>query len=375
MNAILESASTSRIIIGEALNRVATRRDTTIDAAKGIAIVAIVLGHVLRGLSSANIVDGDSSPFLAIDRTLYMSHLAIFALLSGIFVQQGVIKRGVSGYLRPRVSQFIYLYLLWQIIQIIVKLVTSQLVNSPVDPRNLITIWVPEGQLWFLPFLILVTIAAAVSKPWGTTRRSGLICAGIALLSLLSWGFDGGVAGTQGIGLAIFFFAGTAIGSRQFLSTVNTASIPRLVAVTILAGLVFALILILTPAIPPTINNGSRSALEIAWGFACATAALVAVIAFARLVAKTALGQTLAFLGARSMEIFLAHIIAASGTRIALAMAGVEAPVVHILVGTIAGIVLPLVLWRISVIVGVPWLFAAPDILTHGPKRRSAPVG
>jgi fucose 4-O-acetylase-like acetyltransferase len=61
-------------------------RDPTVDIAKGIAIIAIVLGQVLRGLSSAGILDAKTVQYQLVDRSLYMFHLSVFALLAGLFV-------------------------------------------------------------------------------------------------------------------------------------------------------------------------------------------------------------------------------------------------------------------------------------------------
>ena len=64
-----------------------TERDRAIDVAKGIAIVAIVVGHANRGLSSA----GMAIPHVeTLDRVLYLCHLTVFAFLSGLFIRRSV---------------------------------------------------------------------------------------------------------------------------------------------------------------------------------------------------------------------------------------------------------------------------------------------
>ncbi|SEE19286.1 Fucose 4-O-acetylase [Arthrobacter alpinus] len=357
-------------LLGEFLTSIPTRRDTTIDIAKGLAIVAIVLGHVLRGLASSHIIDGDASAFTAVDRALYMVHLSIFTFLSGVFVRQGIEKRGTAGYLAPRVSQFLYIYLVWQMLQGIVKMFTSRLVNSPTTLDDLLSIWRPEGQLWFLPFLILVTIVAALLKPWERPARATLSLSTVGILSLCAWGYDGGVVATQGIALSIFFIAGAWIGSKPLLTAINSASMGLVAVALAIGGAAYALILIFTNAIPPTIDDSSRSLPDVVFGFICASLGVIAVIAASKLISRTPLAGLIAFLGTRSMEIFLAHIIAASGTRIVLDMAGVENPAVHIVVGTVSGIILPLLLWRLTIQWHFPWLFNAPASLTNRLGRR-----
>ena len=63
-------------------------RDRSVDAARGIAIVAIVLGHVERGLASAGVLALHQAATL--DRLLYLFHLSTFAYLSGLFVRRAV---------------------------------------------------------------------------------------------------------------------------------------------------------------------------------------------------------------------------------------------------------------------------------------------
>lgn len=336
-----------------------TVREHSIDIAKGIAILAIVLGHVLRGLSASGIIDGSSTLFVQADRVLYMGHLVVFAFLSGLFVSGGVGKRGAMGYLRPRLALFLYLYVLWQVLQVGVKFATGTLVNSPVNLSDMLRLWRPEGQLWYLPFLILVTICAVLAKPW--QRPWALVPA--AIISVAAWGFDGATVGTQGLALLLPFFVGATLGARRLLSF--TQAVRPVVLVSVLMGSVasFVMILTMTPAIPPTVND-ERTATTIGWGIIASAVVLMAALSAARILALLANFGWLAFIGQRSMEIFLAHIIAASGTRIVLGMAGVEDVAVHIVVGTLAGVLLPLALWAILQRMHFPWLFRAPTIVT-----------
>lgn len=348
-------------------------RDQTIDIAKGLAIIAIVLGHVLRGLGASGILDVTSAFFSQTDRFLYIGHLVVFAFLSGLFIRQGVERNGASVYLRPRLTLFLYLYLLWQIFQGSVKFATGALVNSPVRWSDIIRFWKPEGQLWFLPFLILATCITALTKPWSTPRRSIIALVLGSTISLITWGFDGGVVGTQGLALLLPFVAGSILGARRLLNFLHKGK-TGFIAVILVVGLAsLATILVTTGAFPPTINNNVRSVDNIGWGGLASTIALASVLCASLLMSQISLFRWLAFLGERSMEIFLAHIIAASGTRIALHIIGVDNLAVQIFLGTLAGIALPLLLWYVLRRVNFPWLFASPPILLG--RRRLAIEG
>ena len=83
------------------------------------------------------------------------------------------------------------------------------------------------------------------------------------------------------------------------------------------------------------------------------------------LTAVGGLAQLLAFLGRRSLEIFLAHIIATAGTRIVLVQLGVNSPALHLFMGTVVGVMAPLVLWWVTDRAGLGrWLFSTPGVAT-----------
>ena len=145
-------------------------RDRSIDTARGIAIIAIVLGHVERGLASALLLPYDTA--LTLDRLLYLFHLATFAYLSGLFVRRAVERDGVRRMLTRRVTLFVWLYLLWTLIQGSVRVAASSVANTPVTVGDIVRIWIPEGQLWFLPWLIGVTVVAVVTQPWRSRGRA-----------------------------------------------------------------------------------------------------------------------------------------------------------------------------------------------------------
>lgn len=341
------------------------RRDTSIDLAKGIAIIAIVLGHVLRGLVSAGIVDGESSIFLTWDRMLYMFHLSLFAFLSALFVRRVVERDGRWVYLRSRNVTFLYLYVVWSAVQGLVKLLTAALVNSPTTIIDILKIWVPEGQLWFLPWLVVMTTATIITRPWRSLPASILALAAAAVVSAVFWGFSGSLVGTQGLGLTVFFFAGAVWGASGFIQMTRAVSMRVWWLVALASWVTFVYLVSSTHSTTPTFGSDGRSPLSVVLGVFTSAAGVVGVIAISRLLSN--LEESIAwltFIGQRTLEIFLAHIIAASGTRIVLEIIGVDIPGVQIVAGTVLGIALPLLLWWCCRSVQFVNLFEAPRQLT-----------
>ncbi|BBZ48198.1 acyltransferase family protein [Mycobacterium parmense] len=346
------------------------QRDASIDVARGIAIIAIVLGHVLRGLDAAHLMDHVGwAP--AADRILYLWHLSIFAFVGGVFVAKSVSKRPLRSYVGERTFKFLTVYLLWTVLQGAVLLGAARVVNNPRPLSSLLRVWAPSGQLWYLPFLAVLTLLVVPLKPWRRERAPWLL--GLAaVLSVAMWGFDGGIVGTQGLGLVVFFVGGAIIGVDRLRPALR--SIPTVVAAAGGIGL-FALGMvaaICADPTPPTTGWEGRTASSVALGVALSILMSAAVL----LVARAARSWNfLAFCGRRSLDIYLAHIILASGSRIVLVKFGVHSLELLIAVGLAAGVLGSLVVATAIRNTGLAWVFDGPAPPAWPSKRgaRSRP--
>ena len=332
-------------------------RDRSVDAARGIAIVAIVLGHVERGLASAGLLALDQAALL--DRLLYLFHLSTFAYLSGLFVRRAVDRDGPSRLVLRRLTLFTWLYLLWTLVQGTVRVVASSAANTPVTFADVARIWVPEGQLWFLPWLVAVTTVAALTRPWRSRPRAVVLLVGSGVLAVLVWGYDPLYAFTRGWALLLPFLAGALVTERR-----HAAAVRRLVptaAVALAGGVVWVWVGLGTAAVPPTTGGAGRTATTVALGMAGCLAGTLAALSVAALLARTPVGVPLAAIGRRSLEIFLAHIVVAAGTRIVLVRVGVDDPVVLLSCCTALGVLVPVVLAAGVERLGWWWVFGAPS--------------
>ena len=338
-----------------------SRRDRSVDVARGIAIVAIVLGHVERGLASASLMAVDTAQSL--DRVLYLFHLATFAYLSGLFVARGVARAGARDFLARRVTLFLWLYLLWTLIQGSVRVAASSVANTPVTVAEVLQLWIPEGQLWFLPWLIAVTAVAVATKPWRGGARAPLSLIGAAVLAVVVWGYDPLYAFTRGWALLLPFLVGCAVQQRRHAAIARHLLLTVVVAVV--GGAVWVATALLTDVTTPTTGGADRTAGTIALGVAGCLSGTAAVLSVAAVLARTPVASLLSVLGRRSLEIFLAHIVVASGTRILLAQVGVTDPWVHLAAGTMLGTIVPVGIAAAAVRLGWSWLFGLPGWLTN----------
>lgn len=155
------------VLTMKGISELSTRRDTTIDIAKGIAIIAIVFGHIQRGMWASGLGTEALRPYkFMLDYGVYFWHLVVFAFLSGLFVTRGATKTTASSYLTKRLVLFGYLYVVWQVLQVGMKLVLPSNSSDKTTVMSLLELWKPEGQLWFFPWLIIVTIIAVLGRVW-----------------------------------------------------------------------------------------------------------------------------------------------------------------------------------------------------------------
>jgi uncharacterized membrane protein YcfT len=84
-------------------------------------------------------------------------------------------------------------------------------------------------------------------------------------------------------------------------------------------------------------------------------------VALAVLANKVKIDGAIQFLGQHSLEIYMAHVIASAGVRIALLrLADVSAPAPHVVLGTLAGLYFPIILALILSRIGFRFGFTLP---------------
>ena len=127
-----------------------TRRDTTIDIAKGIAIIAIVLGIFNEEVGIRLGTEALRPLKFMLDYGVYFWHLVVFAFLSG-FVARGAMKTTPSSYLTKRLIPLRIPHVIWQVLQVGMKLVLPSNSSDKTTVMSLLELWKPEGQLWFFP--------------------------------------------------------------------------------------------------------------------------------------------------------------------------------------------------------------------------------
>lgn len=321
-------------------------RNVWVDYGKGIGIFLVVLGHVIRSLISSSIVA--NSPFLeALDSWIYAFHIPLFFFLSGLFINRSVTKPFPSFFIN-KLQVIAYPYFLWSIIQSILQVILGKYTNHEISIDNLWRIiYEPVMQFWFFYSLFIITLVYAGLSKLGVRPKYifllsvYLYYSQIFNISLGNWSVIYQVREE-----IIYFTLGALIGNSQMMKTSEQWQNKRFLIIVI-GGF-----LCLTLGILLDFQN---------------IAALVPFLAFSGLFASIALAillnryKMLPFLqnwGKLSLQIYVAHTIASAGIRIfLLKFLNISDVFLHLIIGTLFGIYIPILLDYICQYFQFPYLF------------------
>ena len=297
-----------------------------VDAAEGIGIVLVVVGHVIDGLMAAHLVDplgGWPTAYFAI----YTFHMPLFFLLAGLFVAPRL-AADAGAFVRSAWIRIAWPYLLWSLVQLAVIDAFSAFVNTPSaldGPRAVSLLWQPTSQFWFLQALLVLHLLGVALLP-----RIGVLPFLALMLGarvLVEW-----VELPHLIGLparfGIFYAVGIAVGPRlleRFAVRRPDRAVPLAAAATWLAC-----------ALPVYFAGLSH------WSVMAVPAALAGTVAVIALAAQPRAGSVWSALGRASMAIFVLHVLFAAGARIVLHQGlGIDQPSTLFVLACAAGIAGP----------------------------------
>lgn len=326
-------------------------RHDWVDVAKGIGIVLVVFGHVWRGLHAAGLPIGEAR-FALVDSGVYAFHMPLFFCLSGLFFHDSLLKRGPVGLMASKVDSLAWPYLVWSLLQGSVEVALSHWTNGKTSPGQVLALWEPRAQFWFLYALFLSCALGCLF--YGRLRREE--AAWMLPSALLLYAMAGNLTEPSVIDQTMTYFAFFALGAA-----LRPAEALLLRSWALLLGPVLAAAVAGQWFFHAQLGLNYRSIGAAA--FALATVCVLAVLLLSLGLSRWGgpVGGWLLRLGAASMPIYLMHILAGSGTRIVLARAlHVDDVAVQALVGTLAGLGLPMLAHTLLQRAGLGLLFAPP---------------
>jgi fucose 4-O-acetylase-like acetyltransferase len=293
-----------------------------LDVARGIGMILVVIGHMLRGLVSTHL--WPAGPLAAwIDYSLYTFHMPLFFYLSALNVRASL-RRGPGAFLMSKIWNIAYPYFLWSLIQGGIIMAMGRGVNMPITGADLANIWFrPFAQFWFL-YALMICHVLAVLVPG---RRPMLVLSVLGFVVFESLTFRSPLA------LTLHDLPAYAIGlcGYNWISEMPRHRKTLLVALSV--GFVAA---VLAGGAESGMNpSGLLSVPAEILGIAC-------VVLFSRALQDYRVSW-LALVGRMSMTIYILHLLAGAGTRIILQRLHAPLdPYEYLLVCTSMAIILPM---------------------------------
>jgi fucose 4-O-acetylase-like acetyltransferase len=324
-----------------------------VDHARGIGIIAVVIGHVIRGLDSTNRIDVPSSALLA-DSIIYTWHMPLFFLLSGLFLEGSRLRRGSDGLIRSKVATLVWPYVIWSLLQGSVQVAFGGATNTDLSAGDVLALWDPILHFWFLYALFFVFVLVTAARSAGASPL--LILIGTGALYLVADHVQFPIPLRLVSENAVFFALGMVIATPHTRSLARRLPSTSTVRVALFAGCALGLVVLewfFHRSGEPRLEEHSL------------LAAFVAVVGVGVAVQLAMLGDRLgtrwlAKLGTHSMTIYLAHILFASTLRVILLKLSITSFSGHLVAGVGIGLLGPIVLDVFAKRMNATWLFSAP---------------
>jgi fucose 4-O-acetylase-like acetyltransferase len=320
-------------------------RDVSLDVAKGLGIILVVIGHAWRGLDSAGMI-GNPDLFRIIDTLIYNFHMPLFFLMSGMTFEAWALKRPAPEAAISRVTRLLWPLVLWSYLFAAARLAAGDAANTQVSGIASLAFFPlpPRDHFWFLwalflQHLLALALIRAVGRPLGTATWAAL-----AVVVIIGSSFTPVGLNAWTVGAATYaggFLVGLALGPRGL-----PAKGPAALGI---AALAFVGLQAVSFQLPPSLLTSQLLGIALALAFL----ALVRALCFG---AIRPMLRFLAWLGVSSMGIYLAHTIFSAGTRAVLGRFSQDLSL-HMLLGTLAGIIGPLIIYVVIRRVGRPsWI-------------------
>ncbi len=319
------------------------QRKDWVDVAKAIGIILVVYGHVIRGLESAGIWTNQES-YAFLDNVIYSFHMPLFFFLSGLFIQGSLNRQGKFSFFKSKIDTIFYPYLLWSILQGSIEVVLSNYTNGSVSFQSVFSLlWAPRAQFWFLYALFFISL---ISMFMIGSRLKILLCTSVCLAAYL-------VEEPSALNMhyvtnnIVFLMLGVLFASSKLG---NLPSYSAALSLSLFCALHVASNM--WPA-DSSIGNGL-------FKFAIAVSGIFFIIAISQLLSRKSWSLVI-FIGQSSMAIYLMHILTGSGIRVILSkFMNINDVYLHATLGTLFGVVLPLIAVLVIKKLNIPYVFSAP---------------
>ena len=332
----------------------ASTRLSWLDTFRGLSIALVVVGHVLGGLAFASFVsEGNRVRLWGAYDLLYTFRMPALFLASGLFAARSL-RRGFGVFVADKGRTLAYPYLLWSLIGWAAHSVASGMTNTSADPWTPLKIlYDPMTGVWFLYvlFVAMLLFGAWASRGggrWGFLAFGAVLHAAPLLINPLP------SLAEQVCRFLVYFALGIVLADHV-----------RAIAQRLTLGRLLVLVPSAFGSMKAFVALGldEDPVLDLVPAL-CGTLGMFGV---AMLIDRLPGVAALRHFGRHSLQIYVAGGHASVAGRIALQrVLGVEMLSVHVALGTIAGLVFPMLLVSACRLLGFRHLFTWPKPSERG---------
>ncbi len=272
-------------------------RITYIDVARGLAVVAIVLGHVIGVAYVPYADDPAAGSWVTLAEVMTPLRLPTLFVVSGLLASMRV-REGFTTRTRSRIRATMHLYVTWYFIYVLLRTVGVDTWVPPLnEPSRVVRdFFLPHSVLWFLFALLFWTTAVTASHrlpAWALLTFS-------AALTPLVWYLPGSLATDQylhTLGYGLCFVVG--VYARPAILRILGY---RPVALLLVAGMLCA-------GLVAIVRTFDVRALKAALDAPLMLTGAAAVLSFSALISRGGrITRVLSWLGRNALPLYVMHL-------------------------------------------------------------------
>lgn len=298
-----------------------------IDALKGFAILTVVIGHCADGILSAGMYTQYQASLRALYDFIYSFHMPLFFIISGfVFWLSASYKK-----YKTKVFDFVIVYLIWDFLTWLVKFLLAAMVNKQVGFDELLGIFYhPIAPMWYLYVLVVFYLLFSLLGIKKVNLQTVIACGVIAVLDKML-NLNIGVL-NQALYHAYFFVVGGYIVQTKLYTRIKVAWI-GMAAVFLMLNMYLYI-------------NAYQFKEMINAVRIFAVANFASLICF-YVLSKVQVNSVLKLMGEDTLQIYVVHCFITAGLRLAFKTAGINSLLLYMLVGTVLGVLIPMIIARV----------------------------
>lgn len=322
------------------------KREKWLDVAKGIAIIAVVIGHVVASYHNSGLLIG------AVGLNLFHSFIAsfqmplFFAISGYLYMATDKPDITIGKKISKKVISYGIPYIVFSIGYWLLKAFTSEYVNTKLSIADLILIPLyPISFMWFIYALLLMTVIAILLDNRKISIKTTLLISFIAMLilpylsktTILSRIDFTDMIIADVIRWFLYFYIGAHAGAYFILYLLEAYK--KNSGLFVLNGIAMAVVVIIC------FNFAQINALPIIG----IVKAFLCIAFFLQMSYRIVQNKVLEIIGKNTFPIYLTHGVIIAATRIFMDKLGVkvEGGWLQLCICTIAGIIIPIIIYKI----------------------------